>query len=215
MRQEIIKAIERDKIIVIVRGVEKEKLIPLAEAMYDGGIRLLEVTYDATGKVTTSETAERIRMLAEHFKGRMLIGAGTVLRIEQVEATKKAGGAFIISPNTDAGVIAKTAELDMVSMPGALTPTEAVNAHNAGADFVKLFPAGDLGAGYVKAIKAPLSHIRFTAVGGINDTNMKDYIKAGASGFGVGTNIVDKKLLEKDDYLGITELAKKYVDALK
>ena len=215
MRQEIIKAIERDKIIVIVRGVEKEKLIPLAEAMYDGGIRLLEVTYDATGKVTTSETAERIRMLAEHFKGRMLIGAGTVLRIEQVEATKKAGGAFIISPNTDAGVIAKTVELDMVSMPGALTPTEATAAHNAGADFVKLFPAGDLGAGYVKAIKAPLSHIKFTAVGGINDTNMKDYIKAGASGFGVGTNIVDKKLLEKDDYLGITELAKKYVDALK
>jgi len=214
MRNDIIKAIEKNKIIVIVRGVEKEKLIPLGEAMYDGGIRLLEVTYDATGKVSTSETAERINMLAEHFKGRMLIGAGTVLSIEQVEATKKAGGAFIISPNTDEGVIGKTVELDMVSMPGALTPTEAVNAHNAGADFVKLFPAGDLGAGYVKAIKAPLSHIKFTAVGGINDTNMKDYIKAGASGFGVGTNIVDKKLLEKDDYLGITELAKKYVDAL-
>lgn len=214
MREEIIKAIERDKIIVIVRGVEKDKLIPLAEAMYDGGIRLLEVTYDASGKVTTSETAERIKMLSDHFRGRMLIGAGTVLTTEQVEATRKAGGAFIISPNTDADVIKKTVELGMVSMPGALTPTEAVNAHNAGADFVKLFPAGDLGPGYVKAIKAPLSHIRFTAVGGINDTNMADYIKAGASGFGVGTNIVDKKLLANDDYLGITELAKKYVAAL-
>ncbi len=214
MRDEIIRAIEKDKIIVIVRGVDKDKLIPLAEAMYDGGIRLLELTYDASGKVSTSETAERIKMLSDHFRGRMLIGAGTVLSTIQVESTKKAGGAFIISPNINAEVIKKTVELGMVSMPGALTPTEIEYAHNLGADFVKVFPAGDLGPGYVKAVKAPLSHIKLTAVGGINETNMKDYIKAGASGFGVGTNIVDKKLLETDDYLGITELAKKYVAAL-
>ena len=98
MREQIIQAVEQEKIIVIVRGIEREKLIPLAEAMYAGGIRLLEVTYSANGKVSEEDTAENIRILAEHFKGRMYIGAGTVLTEKQVELTAQAGGKFIISP---------------------------------------------------------------------------------------------------------------------
>ena len=103
----------------------------------------------------------------------------------------------------------------MVSMPGALTPSEAEKAHIFGADFVKLFPASNFGPEYVKAVKAPLSHIKFTAVGGIDENNMADYIKVGVSGFGVGTNIVNKKMLEENDYEGITLLAEKYVSVLK
>ena len=109
------KKILEEKIIVIVRGVEKEKLLLLCEAMYEGGIRLLEVTFDASGKVSDSETAENIKMLSEAFKGRMYIGAGTVLTKEQVELVKDAGGSFIISPNTDREVIEKTISLGMVS----------------------------------------------------------------------------------------------------
>ncbi len=215
MYEKIIEAIEKEKIIVIVRGTAKEKLIPLAQAMYDGGIRLLEVTFDATGKVSDEETAANIGALVEYFDGKMLIGAGTVLKTSQVELVAKAGGSFIISPNTDEQVIKKTRELGMVSMPGAVTPTEIQQAHNFGASFVKLFPAGNLGPDYVKAVRAPLSHIKLTAVGGIHDGNMVDYIKAGASGFGIGTNIVDKKLVEAEDYAGITALAEKYVAVLK
>lgn len=214
MRNDVIKAIEREKIIVIVRGIEKEKLIPLAEAMYDGGIRLLEVTYSANGAVSDAETAENIKMLAEHFKDRMYIGAGTVIKPEQVILTKNAGGQFIISPDTYEAVITKTRELDMVSMPGAVTPSEIQAAHRAGADFVKIFPITSMGPGYVKAVKAPLSHVKVLAVGGIDETNMKDYLKVGVSGFGVGSNITDKKLLAENNYAGITELAKKYVAAL-
>ena len=213
MREEVVKAIEKDKLIVIVRGVERDKLIPLAEAMYEGGIRLLEVTYSADGKVSDADTAENIRMLCEHFAGRMHIGAGTVLK--QVEKTKKAGGEFIISPDTCEEVIRRTRELDMVSMPGALTPTEIQTAHKAGADFVKLFPITNLGSGYVKAVRAPLCHIRMTAVGGVDQSNMKEYLKAGVCGFGVGSNIVDKKMLAAEDYAGITALAKEYVEALQ
>ena len=215
MRDKIIEAVKREKIIVIVRGVEKEQLIPLAQAMYDGGIRLMEITYDATGKTTSEETAENIKMLADHFSDKILIGAGTVLTTRQVELTKNAGGKFIISPNTDDAVIKKTRELGLVSMPGALTPSEIQDAHLAGADFVKLFPITNMGTDYVKAIKAPLSHIDILAVGGITDENIADYKKAGACGFGIGSNIIDKKALAEGDFEKITLLAKRYVEAAR
>lgn len=215
MREQIINTIEKEKIIVIVRGVEKEKLIPLAEAMYVGGIRLLEVTYSANGKVSDEETAENISILAKHFEGRMYIGAGTVLTEKQVELTAKVGGGFIISPDTCPEVIRKTRELGLVSMPGALTPSEMQIAHRNGADFVKLFPITSLGASYVKAVKAPLSHLKILAVGGVNENNIAEYLKAGINGFGLGSNIIDKKKIAENDWAGITNLAKKYVSLVK
>ncbi|MEE1223800.1 MAG: bifunctional 4-hydroxy-2-oxoglutarate aldolase/2-dehydro-3-deoxy-phosphogluconate aldolase [Clostridia bacterium] len=215
MKQQTIQRVLDEKIIVIVRGVERDKLIPLAEAMYDGGIRLLEITYSADKSVSDEETADRIKMLAEHFADRMYIGAGTVLTPYQVELTKKAGGRFIISPDCFEDVIKKTTELEMVSMPGALTPTEAQSAARAGADFVKLFPISDLGPAYFKAIKAPLSHIKFIAVGGVNEDNIQEYLDAGVCGFGLGSNIINKKMIAENDYTGITELAKKYVAKVK
>lgn len=214
MKNKLIEAIEKEKIIVIVRAVAREKLLKLCEAMYNGGIRLLEITFDASGKVSDEETAENIRMLADAFRGRMYIGAGTVLTERQVQLTKNAGGCFIISPNTDGAVIRKTVELGMVSMPGALTPTEIALADSLGADFVKLFPADSFGPAYVKAVKAPLSHIKLTVVGGINEENMASYLKAGASGFGIGTNIVNKTFIENGEFDKITELAGKYVEAI-
>ena len=214
MREEIISAIEKNKIIVIVRGVEKENLIPLAEAMYEGGIRLLEITFSANGKITDKQTAENIKMLSEHFDGRMYIGAGTVLKESQVELVKKARGGFIISPDTNEAVVTKTRELGLVSMPGALTPTEIQAAHRSGADFVKLFPISNLGSNYVRAVKAPLSHIKLLAVGGIYDENIAEYLSAGVSGFGIGSNITNKKLIANGEFDKITALARKYVTAL-
>lgn len=212
---EVIKRIEEEKIIVIVRGVDKEKLIPLAEAMYDGGIRLLEVTYSADGRVSDEDTANSIKMLAERFEGRMDIGAGTVLTEKQVELTKNAGGKFIISPDTYDKVIKKTKELGLVSMPGAITPSEIQTALRAGADFIKLFPLANFGLSYFKAIKAPLSHVKFLAVGGVDENNMAEFLKAGIKGFGIGSNIVKKDLIENGDFKGITELAKKFVAQVK
>lgn len=215
IREEVIQTILSEKIIVIVRGVEREKLLPLAETMYEGGIRLLEITYSADGSVSDEETALNIKMLAEHFDGRMYIGAGTVLTEKQVKLTKDAGGKFIISPDTNRAVIEKTCSLGLVSMPGALTPSEIQSAHSFGADFVKLFPITNMGSSYVKAVKAPLSHIRLLAVGGIDEKNMSEYFKAGICGFGIGSNIVDKKLIEAGRFSEITELAQKYTAVLK
>ncbi len=215
MREQIIKTIEEEKLVVIVRGVKSEQLIPLAEAMYKGGIRLLEVTYSANGSVSDEQTAKNIELLSKHFEGRMLIGAGTVIKTEQVELTAAAGGKFIISPDTYVDVIKKTRELGLVSMPGALTPSEIQTAHRAGADFVKMFPITNMGPEYVKAVKAPLSHIKLLAVGGVDNNNMADYLKVGISGFGIGSNIIDKKMLAEEDWAGITKLAEEYVAAAK
>ena len=214
MKQDVINRILDEKIIVIVRGVKSESIIPLAEAMYVGGIRLLEVTYNASNPEKDVEVADDIKRLTEYFGDRMLIGAGTVLNAKQVELTKEAGGKFIISPNVNTEVIKTSCELDMVSIPGALTPTESVMAHEAGADFVKLFPITNLGSGYVKAMKAPLSHIRFLGVGGIDESNMEEYLKAGVCGFGIGSNIVNNTFIENGDFDMITTLAKSYISKI-
>ena len=215
MAKRTVELVEKEKISVIVRGVQTDKLLGLAEAMYKGGIRLLEITYSADGKMSDNDTAGNIAALKKHFGDEMSIGAGTVLTEKQVELTKDAGGEFIISPDSIPEVIEKTKELGMVSMPGALTPSEITLAHRSGADFVKVFPASNLGTDYIKAIKAPLSHIKFLAVGGINDKNMPDYLSAGVCGFGIGSNIVDKKLLAENDFEGITEMAKRYVSVIQ
>ena len=214
MQRDIINAIKERKIIAIVRGVEPKKLVPLAKALYDGGIRLMEITYSADGSVSDEETAAAVGALANEFDGRMYIGSGTVLTREQVKRTYDVGGRFIISPNTDTEVIKYTKELGMVSIPGALTPSEAEVANRAGADFVKLFPVTSMGTSYVKAIAAPLSHIRFLAVGGITPENIGEYLDIGVCGFGIGSNIINKEYIAEENYEKITASAKEYVMAV-
>lgn len=202
--------IEKNKVIVIVRGVEKEKLIPMCQAIYDGGLRLIECTYDASGKISDEEIAGNIKMLAEHFDGKMIVGAGTVLTEKQVELTKKAGGKFIISPDTNPDIIKKTKEEELVSIPGALTPSEITLANRSGADFVKIFPMDMMGVKYIKDLKAPLSHVKMLAVGGVTSDNMKDYLDAGASGIGIGSGVVNKKLISENNFEEIAKLARNY-----
>ena len=216
MRNQAIEAISNEKLIVIVRGVDREQLIPLAETLYRGGLRLLEITYDATGKVSDEYMAESLGILVKHFEGRgMYFGSGTVLTERQVELTAKAGGAFIISPDVNVDVIKKTRELGLVSIPGALTPSEATAANRAGADFVKLFPVTTMGTSYIKAIRAPLSHIKFLAVGGVNPDNVKDFMATGISGVGVGGGLANAQMVKDGKLDEIEALARTYVERLK
>jgi 2-dehydro-3-deoxyphosphogluconate aldolase/(4S)-4-hydroxy-2-oxoglutarate aldolase len=213
-REEIIKDIEENKIIVIMRGFSAEQLMLSVDAMEKGGIRLVEVTFDQTGATSDDLTAQYIRALKENFKGKVRIGAGTVMTEKQVELAYNAGAEFIISPDCYEAVIKKTRELGMVSIPGAITPTEAANAHRFGADFVKLFPNSEVKISYLKALATPLSHIKFLAVGGVNHENMNDYFAAGAKGIGVATAIADKKAIFSGDYEEITRRAKLFTSQL-
>lgn len=210
-----VQFIKEEKLIAIVRGVLPEQILPFAEAVWAGGVRILELTYRADAPETDAQNAENIRRLCEAMEGRMLIGAGTVLTLQQVKLTAQAGGKFIISPNTDRTVVEKTRELGLISMPGALTPTEIVAAWQYGAHFVKLFPASDLGTGYVKAIRAPISHIPLLAVGGITPKNIPDFQKAGVCGFGVGSAIVNRQWIANAEYEKITASARQFVRAAK
>jgi 2-dehydro-3-deoxyphosphogluconate aldolase/(4S)-4-hydroxy-2-oxoglutarate aldolase len=212
-RQEIIAQVEKSKIIVIMRGMTTEQLINTVEAMYKGGIRLVEVTFDQSKKIPDEQTAENIRILTEKFEGRVLVGAGTVMSVEQVELAHKAGAKYIISPDAYEPVIKRTVELGMVSMPGIFTPTEAANAHRAGADFVKLFPNSEMKVSYLKCLVVPLSHIKFLAVGGVNADTIKTYLDAGAAGVGVATSIVNKQLIAEGKYDEITKLALAHTQA--
>lgn len=212
MRENIINAILENKIISIVRGMDEEKAMKIADALYEGGIRLVEVTFNQKDPSTHKVSAAAIRAIKEKYEGKMLVGAGTVTSVELVELAASAGAAYIISPDTDPEVIRRTKELGLVSLPGAYTATEAKIAHNAGADFVKLFPCIEGAPAYLKALCAPLNHIKFLAVGGVNADNCAEFMKAGAVGVGVGGCLVNKKWVDAGEYWRITEEAKRFIE---
>ena len=207
--------ISQNKVITICRRVYGEDLLKLADALYAGGIKMIEVTFDQADPDCIEKTSECIRALCDRFGDKMMFGAGTVLNAEQVEAAAKAGARYIISPNVDADVIAKTKELGLVSMPGAMTPSEILTAHKLGADIVKLFPAGYLGFGYIKDILGPISHVKLRAVGGVNESNAADFLKAGAVGLGIGGNLAKKAWIDAGEFDKLTEAAKTMVEIIK
>jgi len=212
MREQIIQKVLEKKIVAIVRGVYGEDCVNLARALCEGGIELLEVTFDQSKPELLERTSDTIRMLNEQLGDRMLFGAGTVTSLEMLELAKGAGAQFIVSPDTNEAVIRATVAAGMVSMPGALTPTEIISAHSYGADFVKVFPAGTQGTGYLKAVTAPLNHIRLLAVGGVNERNIADFLAAGAVGVGAGGNLVNKTWIANGEFDKITALAKEFTE---
>lgn len=214
MREDIVKKVEEKKIIAIIRGLSVEQAIKTAKTLYDGGIELIEVTFNQKFPNRFSETADAIAEIRKNCKG-VSVGAGTVLTTEQVDIARKAGAEFIISPDADEKVIRYTVQKGLVSIPGAYTATEIKKAHNAGADFVKIFPCLDGATKYIKAIRAPLSHIKLLAVGGVNVDNAKGFIDAGAVGIGVGSSLVNKEFIKNGEYEKLTALAKQFVTNLE
>lgn len=207
--------IQHSKVIAIVRGLAPEYMVKLAEALYEGGIDLMEVTFNQAKPETWADTAAAIKAVAEHMEGKMLVGAGTVIRKEQLDMAYEAGAQYIITPNTNLDLIRKVKEYGLLSFPGAFTPSEIEAAYAAGADAVKVFPVGALGASYIKAVKAPLSHIPLMAVGGVNEKNAADFIAAGCCGVGVGGNLVNKAWIEAGEWDKIIALAREYRKAVE
>lgn len=213
-RDAMIDWILREKIIAIIRNVPIEHIEMLSGALYRGGIEIMEVTFDQSDEQKRMETIKAIRTLRETSSQKMLIGAGTVTSVRLAEEACEAGAQFIVSPDTQIEVIRRTRSLGMVSIPGAYTPSEVIAAHEAGADFVKLFPAGVLGTTYLKAIRGPINHVRLLAVGGVNEMNAKEFLDAGCVGVGVGGNLVNRTWIEAGEYDRISDLAAQYIQNL-
>ena len=212
---DIVEKILSEKIIAIMRRVPVSRVVDTAEALYEGGLRVIEFTFDQSSETGERDAAKAIAMLRNRFDGRMETGAGTVLTKRQVDIAIDAGAGFIVSPNVNPDVIRYTVSKGAVSIPGGMTPSEIIAAHEAGAALVKLFPAGELGAGYVKAVVSPVSHVPIIAVGGVDLSNIAEFIEAGIRGFGVGSSLVRSDLIEAGHYGAIKSLAEKYTALVK
>ena len=199
--------IKKHRLVAIIRGLAPEHILPVAEALYLGGVRLLEITMNSV------EPLAAIRSVSEAWGGRMVVGAGTVLDMDMVEAAVSAGARFVLSPVVDPDVIRKTKELGAVSIPGAYTATEIFTAYRSGADIIKVFPATS--PAYIKDMAGPLPHIPLLPTGGITAANIGEYARAGAVGFGVGSGLVNTKQPVTPDYLTqVTEKARQFTEAL-
>lgn len=203
------------KIISIIRGVSSEYVLPAVAALERGGMQFVEVTYKPEDEAACADTLKSIRLLKQQYSEKMHIGAGTVLTVRQVEDAAEAGAEFIISPNTNAAVIQRTKELNLISIPGAYTPTEAETAWEAGADFIKIFPADTLGPAYFKAVMSSLSHLRLIATGGVSEKNIESFMAVGISGFGIGSNLVSADRISRGAWAEIEKEALFYTSAVK
>ena len=179
---ELEKIVEH-KIVSIIRGYAVSQTLEIVNALYDGGVRLVEVT------LNSPNVLESISKISAMNKEGLLVGAGTVLNVGQTRAAVDAGARFIISPGTDIETIEKTKELGIVSIPGAFTPTEVITASNAGADVIKIFPSV-LGPGYIKDLRGPLDDVKLMPTGGVTVENIPVYLNAGAVAFGIGSSLL-------------------------
>ena len=206
--------VQQRKIVAIVRGLKPEYIVRLGHAFEEGGIGLMEVTYDQKAPETWKNTAAAIEAVEKEFGDRVLVGAGTVITTKEVSMTYNAGGHYLVTPTTQPEIIRMGKALGMGLYPGAFSPSEILEAWNAGADAVKVFPAGSLGPGYIKAVRAPLGHIPLMAVGGVNEKNAAEYMKAGCVGIGVGGNLVNREWIENGEWDKVTALAREFIKAV-
>ena len=209
-KTEVIREIKETGVIPVVRANSADEAMRAIDAIREGGISILEITMTVPGAV------KLIEQVANRYRNEALVGAGTVLDPETARACISAGAQFVVSPSLNLETIACCRELDTVVMPGALTPTEVVQAWTAGADFVKVFPAGAVGgASYIKALKAPLPQIELVPTGGVSLKTAAEFIRAGAAAVGVGADLVDIKAIREGQAALITERAKQFLEIVR
>ena len=176
-------------LIAILRGITPDKILDVTEILIDNGINIIEVPLNSPNPLKS------IQLLVDKYSNKALLGAGTVLKISEVRDVFNTGAKLIVSPNTDHNVIQKTKELKMVSIPGCFTASEAITALNSGADALKLFPASSIGTNTFYAINQILpTNTKCFAVGGINSSNMKEWVDFKITGFGIGSNIYNPNM---------------------
>lgn len=211
-REEVKKCIEATRVVAIIRGMDPETCVKLANAYREGGIRLVEVTFDQVGNLEDTVTA--IRAIRAAWPD-MHVGAGTVITEPQLDMAIGAGAEFIVTPNCNPAIIRKAGAAGLVTMPGTITPTEMVAAHEAGADYVKVFPVRALGPAYVKDVLAPLKHLKLIAVGGVSPENAAAYVKAGCVGIAASGSLVNRDWIAAGEYGKIAAVARQLVEEVK
>lgn len=205
-RAEVVQLLTNPGVIAVVRAKSREQVLPLTEALLAGGIMAVEIT------MTTPRAIEAIREASAKFGSSALIGVGTVLTGQICREAIRAGAEFVVSPITKREIAEAAHGEDRPVMLGAYTPTEAQSAHEMGADFVKLFPADTLGPAYVKAIRAPLPHLRIVPTGGVELENLPAWFQAGCAAVGVGSSLLSAKIMAESNWTELTAAARRFVE---
>lgn len=213
--ESVARIIRAERLFAIVRGIAPGRIVDVTRALVKGGIGLLEVAIDHSDQNGVESVLSSLQRIKEEFAGKLCFGAGTVMTVEQVRLVADAGGRFVVSPNVDAAVIKATRDAGLYSLPGAITPTEICAARNAGANAVKLFPAGVLGPAYVKALLDPLKGASLIAVGGVGQDNLRQFLAAGCVGVGVGGSLVSAADADGSDFTGVEERARALVRTVR
>ena len=201
---EVYETIRRHKIIVIVRGVGGDKIVDIANALHEGGIRLMEITCNTVG------AAQMIAQLAKKMAGKMIIGAGTVITKDLCDEVVEAGAEYIVAPDVNPAVIEHGLGRGVAVLPGAATATEVLMATHAGAEMVKIFPAAALGADYIRQLRGPIDNVDFVAVGGIRLENIGEFMAAGCVAIGIGGGVIRPEFVEGCNWTKISQAARGY-----
>lgn len=205
----VVDFIKKHPIVAVIRNATPEKIIPIASALSKGGVKVLEVTAE------TPKVMQMIEKVTVELGDQVLVGAGTVLDPETAKAAIAAGSKFIVSPTLNVETIKMTKRYGVISIPGALTPTEMLTAYEHGADIIKVFPVNAFGPDYIKNIHGPLPQIPLMVTGGINLDNVHSYLGSGALAVGVGSNLVNPKSIKsQEDYQVLTKNALEYTQKI-
>lgn len=189
-----LKIIKETKLIAILRNADPNNILPIVKTLYKAGVRAIEVT------MNSPKALESIELISNEMKGKVVVGAGTVLDAESARLAILSGATFILSPTVNKDTIRMSKKYGAVSIPGALTPTEILEAYEYGGDIIKVFPTTTMGPEYIKDLQGPLPHIPLLPTGGVDLNNVEDFIKAGAVGVGLGSALVNTKVEITDGY---------------
>ncbi len=206
---DVLNTIEETGVVAVIRLNEPSIMDPLSKALVAGGVKCIEIT------MTTPNALEIIKDLSKKLNRNMLIGAGTVINAQMAKDVIEAGAEFVVSPVMRPEIIKVARDNDKAMISGAFTPTEILEAWESGADLVKVFPATALGPKYFKDVRGPLPQVKLTPTGGVNVDNTAEFMKAGAVCIGVGSALLNKKMIAEKDWDGITKLAKAFVEQVR
>ncbi|GEN87683.1 bifunctional 4-hydroxy-2-oxoglutarate aldolase/2-dehydro-3-deoxy-phosphogluconate aldolase [Oceanobacillus sp. FSL W8-0428] len=206
----IIEGIKREKVVAVIRKSNKDNIVPILDALAQGGIHHVEITAE------TPNVNDIIAEAAANADESVKVGAGTVLDPETARAVILAGASFVVAPTLNKDTLQLCQRYGVEHIPGVFTPTEILTAYEHGARMVKVFPAEAAGPRYIKNILGPLPHVTAMVTGGITKDNLKDYLRNGSAAVGLGSNLVDaSKLKTEDDYHALTERAKEFIALTK
>ena len=207
-KSEIDDWLVRQTLVAVVRTRSPGQVLPLCEALVAGGVVCLEIT------LTVPNALDVIRQIAPRFAHEAVVGAGTVLNAEDARRALEAGAEFIVSPITRPEIARAAHAAERPVMLGAYTPTEAQLAYEAGADFIKIFPADKLGPSYIRNLRGPLPHLRLVPTGGVDLQTAGEFLKAGCVALGVGSSLITAEILKQENWPELTRLARAYVEAV-